>query len=118
MAIAFQAVLIAIPLANELWSSAGVVASAAVLGLTDVDALTYSMARLAATPDSVSLGAKAIAVGILSNTLLKLGMALSVGGSGAPPLGASSPPSAWSRLGGGVATLHRRPAHGAKPKLK
>lgn len=82
MAIAFQAVLIAIPLANELWSSAGVLASAAVLGLTDVDALTYSMARLAATPDSVSLSAKAIAVGILSNTLLKLGLALSVGGRG------------------------------------
>jgi len=79
MAIAFQAVLIAIPLANELWSSAGVVASAAVLGLTDVDALTYSMARLATAPDSVSLAARAIAVGILSNTLLKLGLALALG---------------------------------------
>ena len=82
MAIAFQAVLIAIPLANELWSSAGVVASAAVLGLTDVDALTYSMARLATAPDSVSLAAKAIAVGILSNTLLKLGLALALGAKG------------------------------------
>ena len=82
MAVAFQAVLIAIPWANELWSTAGVVASAAVLGLTDVDALTYSMARLAPAPDSVSLGAKAIAVGILSNTLLKLGIALVLGARG------------------------------------
>lgn len=82
MAIAFQVVLIAIPLAHELWSSAGVIASAAVLGLTDVDALTYSMARLATAPDSVSLGAKAIAVGILSNTVLKMGIALVLGAEG------------------------------------
>ena len=87
MAIAFQAVLIAIPLANELWSTTGVLASAAVLGLTDVDALTYSMARLAAAPGAaapgaVALAARAIAVGILSNTALKLGLVLALGGKG------------------------------------
>jgi uncharacterized membrane protein (DUF4010 family) len=82
MAIAFQAVLLAIPLVHELWSAPGVLASAAVLGLTDVDALTYTMARLAAAPDSIALGAQAIAVGILSNTFLKLGLAATLGGKG------------------------------------
>ena len=82
MAIGFQAVLLAIPLVGEKWSSAGVIASAGVLGLTDVDALTYTMTRLAGSEEAIALGAKAIAVGILANTLLKLGIALVVGAKG------------------------------------
>lgn len=79
MAIAFQVVLLAVPLIGKLWSTPGVIASAAVLGLTDVDALTYTMARLGGTGDAVAVAARAIAVGILSNTVLKLGIALVVG---------------------------------------
>ena len=81
MAIGFQIVLLAIPLVSKIWSAPGVIASAAILGLTDVDALTYTMARLAGTPDAVMLGARAIAVGILSNTFLKLAIALVLGAS-------------------------------------
>jgi uncharacterized membrane protein (DUF4010 family) len=79
MAIGFQVVLLAIPLVGQLWSTTGVIASAAVLGLTDVDALTYTMTRLASSDGSIAVAAKAIAVGILSNTLLKLGLALAIG---------------------------------------
>ncbi len=79
MAIGFQVVLLAIPLVSNIWSAPGVIASAALLGLTDVDALTYTMSRLAGTPDAVSLGARAIAVGVLSNTFLKLVIALVLG---------------------------------------
>jgi uncharacterized membrane protein (DUF4010 family) len=79
MAALFQAVLMAVHLARQMWGDQGVLASAAVLGLTDVDALTISMARGvtgAATPD---LAAMAIAVGVLANTVLKLGVALVFG---------------------------------------
>ena len=55
MAIGFQAVLLAIPLVGKLWSTPGVIASAALLGLTDVDALTYTMARLAGTDETIGL---------------------------------------------------------------
>ena len=79
MAIGFQAVLVLIPLVGKLWSASGVIASAALLGLTDVDALTYTMTRLAEPGESIGLAALAIAVGILSNTILKLGIALVVG---------------------------------------
>jgi hypothetical protein len=41
--------LLAVPTAEHLWGSGGVLGSAAVLGLTDMDALTYSMSRLGAT---------------------------------------------------------------------
>jgi uncharacterized membrane protein (DUF4010 family) len=82
MAIAFQFVLLAIPLVGQRWSAPGVIASAALLGLTDVDALTYTMARRAGADGAVGLAARAIAVGILANTLLKLGVALVIGAPG------------------------------------
>jgi uncharacterized membrane protein (DUF4010 family) len=78
MAAAFQLVLTAIPFVRQLWGTPGVLASAALLGLTDMDALTLSMCRLAAD-DGAGLAATAIAVGILSNTLLKLGLAVVLG---------------------------------------
>ena len=51
----------------------------ALLGLTDMDALTLSMSRLATNGGDAGLAAEAIAVGLLSNTLLKLGLALVLG---------------------------------------
>jgi uncharacterized membrane protein (DUF4010 family) len=59
--------------------SAGVLTTAAVLGLTDVDALTLSMARMAAEPTQRSLAATAIAVSVLSNSLVKLTLTLALG---------------------------------------
>ena len=79
MAILFQAVLMLVQLAGRVWGQAGVLTSAAVLGLTDVDALTVSMARGVANTASLEVAAIAIAVGVLSNTVLKLGVALLFG---------------------------------------
>lgn len=81
LAVLFQGVLMLVYLAREMWGSSGVLASAAVLGLTDVDALTVSMARGVATTASLNAAALGIAVGVLANTSLKLGVAL-VFGSG------------------------------------
>jgi uncharacterized membrane protein (DUF4010 family) len=75
MAVLFQAVLMAVPLVGEVWGQSGVLASAAVLGLTDVDALTVSMARGVAVTASPAIAATAIAVGVLTNTAMKLGLA-------------------------------------------
>jgi uncharacterized membrane protein (DUF4010 family) len=50
-----------------------------LLGLTDVDALTVSMARGVAPAVSPDVAAMAIAVGVLSNTAMKLGLALVFG---------------------------------------
>jgi uncharacterized membrane protein (DUF4010 family) len=47
--------------------------------LTDVDALTISMARYVAPTLSVETAALAIAVGVLSNTVLKLTVAMFFG---------------------------------------
>jgi uncharacterized membrane protein (DUF4010 family) len=79
MALAFQLVLLAVPTAEHLWGSGGVLGSAAVLGLTDMDALTYSMSRFGATTGDAPLAARAIAIGLLSNTILKLALTLALG---------------------------------------
>jgi uncharacterized membrane protein (DUF4010 family) len=76
MAVLFQVVLVAVHLAQR-WGRSGVLSSAAVLGLTDVDALTMSMAR--APNLTVEVAALAIAIGIAANTALKLAIAVFFG---------------------------------------
>jgi uncharacterized membrane protein (DUF4010 family) len=78
MAALFQAVLFAVRLAHDAFGDLGLVASGAVIGLADMDALVFGLAR-AAQPLSVQSGATALACGALSNTLLKLLIAASTG---------------------------------------
>lgn len=71
LAIAFQIAIFAIRISRDTFGSTGVLTSAFLLGLTDMDALTLSMARLGSTPDAMALAARAIGVGMLANTVLK-----------------------------------------------
>ena len=79
MAAVFQVVLMLVHVTGRVWGAAGVYGSAALLGLTDVDALTVSMARGAAYTVSLEAAAIAIGIGALSNTVLKLGLAVVLG---------------------------------------
>ena len=79
MAAVFQVVLFAVAGMNRLFGAGGLFASGAVLGLSDVDALTISMARTADAGVAAGVAAKAIAVGILSNCVLKTGLAAALG---------------------------------------
>ena len=82
MALAFQASLMLISWVSTRIGESGVLASAALLGLTDMDALTLSLNRLGTTPDLVALAARAIAIGVLGNGALKVALALGMGGPG------------------------------------
>jgi len=79
MALTFQVVLFAVQFVRQWFGNVGVMVSGAVLGLTDVDALTLSMARGAADGIDPLLAARAITVGILANCVLKAALALSLG---------------------------------------
>ena len=79
MTIAFQAVLMALNFVQQTWGNTGVLTAATFLGLSDLDALTLSMTRLGQGAGLELLAAQAIAVGILSNTLLKLTLTLTMG---------------------------------------
>ena len=79
MALAFQVVLSIMGWTGARFGSSGTLTSAAVLGLTDVDALTYSMVKLGGAAALTSTAAKALAIGVLSNTAFKAGIVLTVG---------------------------------------
>ena len=79
MAVLFQLVLYAVDAAQAWFGQAGLLTSAAALGLTDVDALTVTMARGLGARAGLDDAARAIGVGILANTLLKGGIAVVVG---------------------------------------
>ena len=81
MALTFQIVLFAVAWVRRTFGDPGLLASGAVLGLTDVDALTISMARSGASGVSRGVAAQAIAIGIMANCGLKLSLALAFGTS-------------------------------------
>lgn len=74
----FQVVLFIILVVQARWGSQALVATSALVGLTDLDALTLSLAR--STPAGAgATAAVALVAGILSNTCLKLTIALAIG---------------------------------------
>lgn len=103
MALAFQLVLMAIFVVRQRFGTPGVLTSAGLLGLTDMDALTLAMSRLGTDSAMLTLGAKAIAIGVLSNTVLKFALGVTLGshrfrrtaGWGLVALGAGSLLGLW-----------------------
>jgi len=79
MAATFQLVLFVVGWVRNTYGNPGLLISGAVLGLTDVDALTISMARSAANGVAPAVAAEAIAIGILANCILKLSLTLALG---------------------------------------
>jgi len=79
MAVLFQVVMVIVRAARDAFGQAGVLTTAAVFGLADVDALTVSMARAVTGTVSPHTAALAIATGILANTALKTAVALALG---------------------------------------
>jgi uncharacterized membrane protein (DUF4010 family) len=81
MAVLFQGVLFVVDGARRWFGEAGLLTSGAVLGLTDVDALTISMSRLSGAALTPAVAAQAIAIGIGANCVLKGGLAVALGTS-------------------------------------
>jgi len=79
MAVLFQIVLFAVRWAQNTWGEPGVFISAGVLGLSDIDALVVSMAKDTGAQLPAATAATAIGVGVLSNTLLKLVIGMTMG---------------------------------------
>jgi uncharacterized membrane protein (DUF4010 family) len=72
-------VLLAVKIVQENFAASGLYAVAALAGLTDVDAITLSMAEFAKAGDT-SVTATAIVIAALTNTLVKCGMAIVLAG--------------------------------------
>ena len=79
LAVLFQVVMMLVNAVRDRFGAAGLLTSAAVLGLTDVDALTISMVKSAQSSSAVATAAKAIGIGMLANTLFKCAVAAALG---------------------------------------
>jgi uncharacterized membrane protein (DUF4010 family) len=74
MAALFQVVLFLTAFVQQRWGSTGLIVSGGFLGLTDVDALVASMAKVGSEAAATATG-----VGIIANTVLKLAIAVILG---------------------------------------
>lgn len=79
--ILYAVILVAAKAAQFYFQDAGLYAAAAVAGLADVDAITLSMADLAGTEGGIAVptAARAVILAVLSNTIVKGGIAMTVG---------------------------------------
>jgi uncharacterized membrane protein (DUF4010 family) len=77
----FAAVLLASKAASHYFGAAGAYLAGALAGLTDVDAITLSMADLARGGMEPVVAVRTIFIAAVSNTLVKLGMAIVLGGA-------------------------------------
>jgi uncharacterized membrane protein (DUF4010 family) len=78
MAVLFQVVLLLVHVMRDRFGGAGLLVSGFVLGLTDVDALVVSMAT-SASGEAFADAAHAVVLGAVSNTLVKLAIAVVAG---------------------------------------
>lgn len=76
----FVVVLLVSKFAQEKLGTGGIYAAGALAGLTDVDAVTLSMARMAKEGLAPRHAAVAILIAVASNTLVKAGMTVVLGG--------------------------------------
>jgi uncharacterized membrane protein (DUF4010 family) len=81
MVLLFQVVLFAVHVVRQEAGDAGLLVSGAVLGFADVDAVVLSMAKSVSAGAQAGVAAQSLAIGIVSNTVLKMVLALALGRS-------------------------------------
>ncbi len=79
MAALFQVVLFGVHFARSWLGESGLMGGGFLLGLTDVDALTLAMTRSVSTGTSIDLACRAILMGVIANSLMKAGIAVTIG---------------------------------------
>jgi len=110
MALVFQLALWLVAIVRERWGSTGTLVSAVLLGLTDMDAITISMSHLGTDAELAALGGLGIAVGMLTNTVVKFGLVVvlgsprmrKLGGLGLAAIGVAAAAAIWFLNRGGV----------------
>lgn len=79
MVVLFQSVLMLVWVMQHVYGEAGLLASGAIAGLTDLDAVTLSMAQRVDVGAAADSAAHAVVAALASNTVLKVVMATVVG---------------------------------------
>lgn len=75
----YTVILLVVSYANENLGERGILISSAVAGLSDIDAITISVSKLAGTRLDLSIASIAVLIATISNTLVKLGIGIWAG---------------------------------------
>ncbi|MFD0986666.1 MgtC/SapB family protein [Methyloligella solikamskensis] len=81
-AMIFAVVLLAVKIVQQEFPQQGIYAVAALAGLTNVDAITLSMAEYAKSDGAIRTAVIAIVIGALSNTFVKAALVVGIAGFG------------------------------------
>lgn len=75
----YTVILLVVSYANEEMGGRGLVISSAIAGLSDIDAITITVSKLAALDVEFSVAANAVFIAMISNTLIKMGIGIWAG---------------------------------------
>ena len=75
----YVGILLIVSYANQNLGTAGTLVSSAIAGLSDVDAITISASKLAEIKLDLNTASLAILIAVMTNTLVKLGIAIYAG---------------------------------------
>lgn len=78
-ALIYAGILWLVKFSNEQFGASGTYIASVISGLTDVDAITISMAKMARSSEDHNMAANAILLAALSNTIVKFAIALTLG---------------------------------------
>jgi uncharacterized membrane protein (DUF4010 family) len=77
--VVYMLILLLVSYANDVGGSRGILFSGAVSGMTDIDAITISVARLAGATVNLEIAQITILLSTISNTIVKMGIAIWAG---------------------------------------
>jgi len=75
----YTVILLVVSYANEYLGEKGMLLSSAIAGLSDIDAITISVSKIAGESLSLSIASNAVLIATVSNTIVKLGIGMSAG---------------------------------------
>lgn len=75
----YTCIILAVAYANDMFGEEGIYLASGIAGLSDVDAITISVSKLAMSSISMISAQNAILIATLSNTLVKMGISLWAG---------------------------------------
>lgn len=77
--IIFVAITLIVSYSNDVFGASGIFLSSAIAGLSDIDAITISVSKLAGGSIDLDLASKSVLIATISNTLVKMGIGVWAG---------------------------------------
>lgn len=75
----YVVIMLVVSYSNDIFGASGIFLSSAIAGLSDIDAITISVSKLAGDTINLDLASKSVLIATISNTLVKMGIGIWAG---------------------------------------